>query len=190
MNVRIQPLEAPFSAEVEPIVTSMMPPGVAPIALFRTFAKNVPMASAMRSWGAYELGRNLSLSMREREIVIDRTCARCKCEYEWGIHVAFFADRVGLSFDQVASLTHGRSTDDCWTEAVDRLLIEAVDALHDEADIDDALWSRLSVKFNEARLIDLTMLTGWYHAISFTARATRIPLEDGTPRFGDYRPTA
>jgi hypothetical protein len=29
----------------------------------------------------------------------------------------------------------------------------------------------------------LTMLCGWYHAISFSARAARVPLEDGAPRF-------
>ncbi|HEV7760231.1 MAG TPA: hypothetical protein VGO78_14620 [Acidimicrobiales bacterium] len=32
--------------------------------------------------------------MRDREIVIDRTCARCGCQYEWGVHVAFFGDRA------------------------------------------------------------------------------------------------
>ena len=74
-----------------------MPPGVPPILLFRTFVKNLAMAEAMGTWGSYELSKRLSLSMRDREIVIDRTCARCRCEYEWGVHVAFFANRVGLN---------------------------------------------------------------------------------------------
>ena len=51
------------------------------------------MTEAMGSWGRYELGRQLSLPLREREIAIDRTCARCGCEYEWGVHVAYFAER-------------------------------------------------------------------------------------------------
>jgi hypothetical protein len=29
------------------------------------------------------------------------------------------------------------------------------------------------------------MLCGWYHAISFTARAARVPLEPGSPTFAD-----
>jgi hypothetical protein len=29
------------------------------------------------------------VSLRHREIVIDRTCARCGCDYERGVHVAF-----------------------------------------------------------------------------------------------------
>jgi alkylhydroperoxidase family enzyme len=46
----------------------------------------------MLDWGRYELGRTLSLSRREREIVILRTTGRCGCEYEWSVHVAYFAD--------------------------------------------------------------------------------------------------
>ena len=52
------------------------PAGVPPIGLFRTFVCNLPMAQAMGGWGSYELDRRLSLTMRDREIVIDRTCAR------------------------------------------------------------------------------------------------------------------
>jgi hypothetical protein len=37
------------------------------------------------------------VSRRHREIVIDRTCARCGCAYEWGVHVALFAQRVALT---------------------------------------------------------------------------------------------
>src|SRR5436309_8951770 len=83
------------------------------------------------------------VSLREREIVIDRTCARCGCEYEWGVHVAFFADRVGLTAPQVTSLTHGGAADAGWADPRERLLIRAVDALHDRSDIDDGLWAEL-----------------------------------------------
>ncbi len=185
MSPRIHPLEAPFPEAVAPVLASMMPPGVPPIGLFRAFAKNLPMAMAMRSWGGYELSKALSLSMRHREIVIDRTCARCGCEYEWGVHVAFFADRVGLSQEQIASLTFGRPDDGCWTADRDRVLIAAVDSLHDSSDLTDALWGRLGLVFDERQVLDLLMLTGWYHAISFAARAARIPLEPGAPRFAD-----
>ncbi len=52
-----------------------------PIALFRTFARNPTMWSAMREWGRYELGRDLSVDRRTRELVILRACARCRCPY-------------------------------------------------------------------------------------------------------------
>src|SRR6185295_3208538 len=104
---RITPASPPYSPEVAQQLESMMPPGVPPIGLFRTFVRNLPMTAGMGTWGKYELGRQLSLSLRDREIVIDRTCARCRCEYEWGVHVTFFAERVGLTSAQITSLTHG-----------------------------------------------------------------------------------
>ena len=65
----------------------------------------------------------------------------------------------------------------------DRLLLDAADALHTRHDIDDTLWARLATEFTPEELLDLLMLCGWYHAISFTARATRLAPEPGTPRF-------
>jgi alkylhydroperoxidase family enzyme len=184
--VRIQPLEPPYEPAVEQQLAAMMPPGVAPIALFRTFARNLPMARAMQGWGSYALSRDLSLSMRDREIVIDRTCARCDCEYEWGVHVAFFAERVGLDADQLRSLTFGAADDDCWSER-ERLLIEVVDALHVDADIADPLWARCSAAFTDRELLDLLLLCGWYHAVAFAANAARVPCESSAPRFEDVR---
>ena len=184
---RIEPVQPPYSAEVGERLAAMMPPGVPPILLFRTLVHNMPMTTAMGGWGGYELSKRLSLSMRDREIIIDRTCARCGCEYEWGVHIAFFAERVGLSAEQITSLTHGSASDPCWTEERDRLLIEAVDALHETSDIGDGLWTRLAAVFSEEQLLDLMMLCGWYHAISFTANGARVAREEGAPRFTDVQ---
>ena len=185
MPARIAPLNPPHPEAVEAALAPMSPPGVAPIALFRLFARNLPMTEAMHGWGGYELNRQLSLSLREREIVIDRTCARCGCEYEWGVHVMVFADRAGLTRDQTASLTHGGPNDPCWPSDRERLLIAATDSLHDTSDIDDALWAQLAAAFDERQLLDLLLLCGWYHAIAFAARATRLPPEPGAPGFAD-----
>jgi len=182
---RIDPVQPPYPPEVAERLAAMMPPGVPPILLFRTFVRNLPMTTALGGWGGYELSKRLSLSLRDREIVIDRTCARCGCEYEWGVHVAFFAERAGLSAKQITSLTHGTASDPCWNEERDRLLVEAADALHDSADIGDDLWTRLAGIFTEEQLLDLLMLCGWYHAISFTANGARVGREEGAPHFAD-----
>jgi alkylhydroperoxidase family enzyme len=126
--------------------------------------------------------------MREREMVILRTCARCGCEYEWGVHVMVFADRAGLTRDQVRSLTHGQAGDPCWTTGRDRVLIRVVDALHDTGDVDDDLWSTAREVLDEPQMLDLLMLCGWYHAISFAGRAARVEPEAGAPRFADLNP--
>lgn len=182
---RIEPLCPPYSRDAAAALDAMMPAGVEPIGLFRTFARNLPMAEAMRSWGGYELSRSLSLTLRDREIVIDRVCARCRCEYEWGVHVAFFGERAKLTEAQIASLTEGDASDDCWTVDRDRLLIEAVDQLHDKATIDDLVWARLTAEFTDSECLDLLLLAGWYHAISYAANAAGVDLEPGAPRFAD-----
>jgi hypothetical protein len=80
-----------------------------------------------------------------------------------------------------------RPSDPCWADERDRLLIEAADALHDSADIGEDLWHQLARLFSEEQLLDLLMLAGWYHAISFTANGARVACEDGSPRFADVQ---
>jgi alkylhydroperoxidase family enzyme len=58
-----------------------------------------------------------------------------------------------------------------------------VDALHDDAAIDDALWAALRGEFDEARMIELIVLAGFYHMVSFVTNGLHLPLEDGAARF-------
>ncbi|WP_213010435.1 hypothetical protein [Paractinoplanes toevensis] len=61
-----------------------------------------------------------------------------------------------------------------------------VDELHRSSDIGDDLWQAAADLFDQAQLLDLLLLCGWYHAISFVARATRVAAEPGAPRFADF----
>ena len=146
MLPRISPLEPPYEPSTGELLTRMMPPGQPPIRLFRTFVRNPTMTEAMNGWGSYLLSRRFSVSLREREIVIDRVCVRCGCEYEWGVHVAYFAERVGLTPEQITSLTYGGPDDACWIEPHERALIAAVDALHDRAVLDDTQFAAMHAR--------------------------------------------
>src|SRR5262244_2260551 len=161
---RIDPLEPPYDAEAGEQLRAMMPPGMPPIALFRAFAKNLPMTRAMRGWGSYELSKELSLSLREREIVIDRTCARCGCEYEWGVHVTSFGQALSIPKEQLRATATQPATSDVWTER-QKLLIQLVDELHETSTVSDTLWQQLAASWNETQLIELLVLVGWYHTI-------------------------
>jgi alkylhydroperoxidase family enzyme len=182
---RIKPLSEPYTPQVaERLKALMRGKDQEPIRLFRTFVHNPPMAAGLNAWGRYYFSQQLSLTMRERELVIDRTTARCGCDYEWGVHIAFYGERVELTRDQIRSIAHGKASDPCW-DTHDALVIETVDALHDTATIDDELWGRLAGDFTNAQLLDLTLLSGWYHAISFAANAARVEPEDWAPLLGD-----
>lgn len=108
--------------------------------------------------------------------------ARCSCEYEWGVHVAVYARRANLTADQLRSIRHGGPKDPCWSPR-DRLVLAAVDALHDTGTIGDKLWARLDEAFSHAQLLDLLLLAGWYHAVSYAANAARVEREEWAPRF-------
>jgi hypothetical protein len=41
--------------------------------------------------------------------------------------------------------------------------------------------------FSDAQTLDILLLCGWYHAISFAANGADVALEDDAPRFDDLR---
>src|ERR1700682_6669367 len=100
---RIAPLDPPYAPEIQDQFDRIMR-GRAPLMLFRVVASNA------RAWEKSRGGSLLDpgpLSLREREIVIDRTCARTGCEYEWGVHVAIFAEAAHLTEEQVRATVLG-----------------------------------------------------------------------------------
>jgi 4-carboxymuconolactone decarboxylase len=170
---RIAPLEPPYAPDLAKELAAMMPPGVDPIRLFRTLAHNPRVLSKVRLGNLLDRG---SLSQRDREIVILRTTARCGAEYEWGIHVVVFSKRVGLTEAQVAATHTGADGEGLWSPS-DRALLRMVDQLHSSADLDEALWQELRAHFDDAQLIELVVLAGFYHTISFMVNAFRIEAE-------------
>ena len=120
--------------------------------------------------------------MREREIVIDRTCARTGCEYEWGVHVAAFAEAAHLTEEQVRATVRGAANDACWS-AAEQALIAAVDALHDRATLSEAEFAALSAHYDEAKIFEIILLCGFYRTVSYLANGLALPLEEKAARF-------
>ena len=120
-----------------------------------------------------------STAVRSRSgiaIVIDRTCARCVCAYEWGVHVAFFQQRAALTPEQVRATVHGNADDPAWN-AEERLLIRLVDELHDSASVSEELWNALAATFSIDQILELIALVGFYHTVSFFANGLRLAPE-------------
>jgi hypothetical protein len=176
---RIAPLDPPYSSEASEHFSKLMPPGMEPLKLFRTVAHNPRVLGRMRRGGLLDKG---SITTREREIMILRSCARCGAEYEWGVHVAFFGRQAEFNEAQVRATVLGDGEDPAWDEE-ERLLIRLADELHDSARVSDALWSRLNAKWQPAQLIELMMLAGLYHAVSYLINGAAIELEANAPHF-------
>lgn len=176
---RIAPPEPPYSFDIQEQFDKVMPPGVPPLLLFRTIATSSRAYGKLR--GGSLLDRGL-LTLREREIVIDRTCALNRCEYEWGVHVTFFQGPAKLTNEQVRATVLEESDAACWI-APEQALIAAVDALHHRATWNDAEFEALKAHYSNEKILEIIQLCGFYRTIAYFANGLKLPLEPKGARF-------
>ena len=148
-----------------------------PLNLFRTVAHNEALLDRFRQIGSTMLsfGR---LPAVDRETVIHRTTARCGAEYEWGVHAALFAPGLGLDEDWLAATVHGG-------DPADPLLLALVDELHDTGVATDATWGALRERYDDAQLVEVVCLVGFYHLVSFVCGTFGVEREPWAARFPD-----
>jgi alkylhydroperoxidase family enzyme len=179
MPPRIEPARPPFPETVRRQLEVLMPPGVPPLTLFTTLARDERLFMRFMGGGLLDNGH---LTLRQREIVIHRVTAQNGAEYEWGVHVALFAGRAGLTEAHLYSLVHGGPDDGCWAEE-EMLLLRLCDELHAHATIGDALWAALSARFANEALLELLLLAGFYRTVSCLTNALRLDREAFAARF-------
>src|SRR6202043_2037678 len=175
---RIGPLQPPYEPEIEGQFDRIMR-GAPPLMLFRV------MAGSPRAWEKFRAGSLLDrgpLTLREREIVIDRTCALTGCEYEWGVHVVTFAQAAGLTAEQIRATVLEGAAAPCWSES-EQALLSAVDALHARATLDDDEFTALSAHYDDAKIFEIILLCGFYRTVSYLANGLDLPLEEKAARF-------
>ena len=176
---RIAPLEPPYQPQIREQFDKVMPPGVPPLVLFRT------VATSTRAWEKLRGGSLLDrgpLTLKEREIVIDRTCALNRCEYEWGVHIAFFKLPAKLTDEQVRATVLEAADASCWSEA-ETALLAAVDALHHRCAWTDAEFAALNRYYDSEKVLEIIQLCGAYRTISYFCNALQLPLEPNAVRF-------
>lgn len=175
---RIAPLDPPYAPDIHEQFDRIMR-GAPPLVLFRV------MAGHSRAWDKFRAGGLLDrgpLSLRQREIAIDRTCALNRCEYEWGVHVATFAAAAHLTDEQVRATVLEQADAPCWS-AAEQAMIAAVDALHQRASLSDAEYKALSAHYDEDQILEIILLCGFYRTVSYLANGLALPLEEKAARF-------
>jgi alkylhydroperoxidase family enzyme len=175
---RIAPLSPPYAPDIQEQFDRIMR-GAPPLLLFRV------MAGQPRAWEKFRGGGLLDrgpLSLREREIVIDRTCALNACEYEWGVHVAIFAGPAGLTEEEVRATVLGGADASCWSEA-EKAIVVAADALHHRARLSEAEFAALRAHYDEAKILEIIQLCGFYRTVSYLVNSLALPLEANAARF-------
>jgi hypothetical protein len=67
-------------------------------------------------------------------------------------------------------------------EALDSLILRAVDELHDDGTLTDATWAGLAAQFDDNTILESIALVGFYHLVSFLVSA--VGVEDHSPGAG------
>ena len=137
-----------------------------------------------RRWSAFA-GVLLTgtLPARDRELMILRTGWLCQAPYEWGQHVVI-ARREGITDDEIQRITEGPGAAG-WTP-LEVALLTATDELHADACISDATWAVLAAAYTDEQLIEVPMVIGQYHLVSFTLNSLGVPREPGLPGMPDH----
>jgi alkylhydroperoxidase family enzyme len=177
-SARIAPATTPLEPDIQEAIDAMMR-GAPPLVLFTTMARDRRLFFKFFNAGLLDRG---NLTIRQREIVIDRVTARCGAEYEWGVHVSVYAAKAGLTEPQIVSLVTGGPDDDCWADE-DRVLIRLCDGLQQSCTVDDDVWAQLTAHHSDEAILELLMLAGTYRTVSYLVNGLRLPLEPGARGF-------
>ena len=124
-----------------------------------------------------------TLTPREREIVILRTGWLSRCGYEFSQHIPL-SQKAGLQVEEIVRTT-GAANHPAWSPD-ERDLILAVDQLHADCFIEDALYARLATRFSEQQVMDLIFTVGQYQMLAMALNSLGVPLDTGLPEYRNF----
>jgi 4-carboxymuconolactone decarboxylase len=148
-----------------------------PINIFGTLAHHPKLMDRFNRMGGFLLNRGL-IPAREREIVILRIGWNSQSVYEFGQHT-IIGERVGLSSEEVRALTNSVS-DGPWSSD-DAALVELADNLCRDNVVSDVTWTKLRARWNEAELVELVIVAGFYRMVSGFLNTMGVELDPGVP---------
>lgn len=176
---RIAPLPlGEQDAQARELLASASAAGAPAANIFATFVRHPGLFRKWMPFGGKLLAGKVPA--RERELLILRTGWRCQAEYEWGQHV-IIGRAAGLTDEEIERLKTGPDAPG-W-DPFDAALVRATDELHDDACISDATWGLLSDRYDERQLIELLMVVGQYHLVSFALNSLGVQREPGVAGF-------
>jgi alkylhydroperoxidase family enzyme len=173
--MRIAPVHPPFTPKVQALFDRLPADWSPPFRLFTVLARDERLL--LRFTGsAVSYLQPSHVTLRQREVLLLRVTARCRCAYEWGMRVHYFAEEAGLSEAQTYASVHGDADDAGWLPD-DKVLVRLADELHDTISVSDALWNDLRTTFSDEAILQLLLMAGYYRTVAYLANGLRLPLE-------------
>jgi len=175
---RIAPIDPEQLSDAQRDVLAPVLEGQGPRAtnLYYTLARHPSLFRRWQALGGTFLFRG-QLSPRDREILVLRTAYNTGSDYEWGQHV-LLGEAAGLHGDEIARCARADRDGAGWNED-DAALVAAADELHATSSLSDATWRELAGRYDEAQLIEIIALVGYYHQAAFLLNALGVEREPG-----------
>lgn len=143
--------------------------------VFRTLANSPGALKAVAAVGEF-IRYQSSLDPIVRELCILLVARRTQCIYEWTQHMRV-ARSMGIAEDLLQAVATGRLVT---VPGKIGLAARFVNALIDEAEVDDALFATVLSTFDKAGTVDLAVLTGYYRMLAGILNVFKVQLEPGT----------
>jgi 4-carboxymuconolactone decarboxylase len=178
---RIPAVTSPSDDLVALYAKGLARPDGKPLNIFGTLGHHPALLKRFNVLGGLFLSKG-TLPEREREIVILRVGWNCRAVYEFGQHT-IIGKRVGLTDAEIAALVRNPSSY-AW-RTPDAALIAMADELCTDDCVSDRTWQDLSGRWDEAQLIELVMVAGFYRMVSGFLNSTGVPLDPDTPGWPD-----
>ena len=179
---RITPLDPPYSDKTQKLFDLAMPEGMEPLTLFRVMARSERLLPRFMRAGVLDRG---PVPIRDREVVIHRTTARCEAEYEWGVHVNAFGRPLELGEDVLRAIVQSDATDSAFNDR-QACLVRMCDELHETSTLGDEIWDQLRRFFDEMQILELIYTVGMYHTVSFLVNGLGLENEAFGARFSEF----
>ena len=88
------------------------------------------------------------------------------------------AEGANLPGEQVRAAVRGKGHAACWS-AAERALIASGDALHGRSTMSDIEFKALSAHYDEAQVLEIILLCGFYRTVSYLANKMALPRASG-----------
>jgi alkylhydroperoxidase family enzyme len=178
--MRIAPVSPPFAPKVQALFDRLPADWSPPFQLFTVLARDERLLLRFTGSSVSYLEPS-HVTVRQREVLLLRVTARCRCAYEWGMRVHYFAEQAGLNETQIYASVYGDADDPSWLPD-DKALVRLADELHDTISVSDALWTDLCAAFSEEAILQLLLMAGNYRTVACLANGLQLPLEPNVGR--------
>jgi 4-carboxymuconolactone decarboxylase len=175
---RIEPLAELTGDAAELAGTLITGPSGRPINIFGTLAKHPKLAKRFNLFGGFLLNKGL-IPVREREIVILRVGWNAQSVYEFGQHTVI-GRNCGLTDTEIGALATDDPSAGNWS-ADDQALIALADDLCRDDCVSNETFAKLTSRWNEAEVIELIVVAGFYRLVSGFLNSVGVELDPGVP---------